>query len=62
MASESLRKVRRTQILGQDILITLLDKQGIEIHDQSESIERIAEFFSELYNDQTDPKKVPEVL
>jgi len=28
------RKVRRTQKLGQDILVTLLDKQSIEIHGQ----------------------------
>ena len=61
IASESLRKVRRTQSLGQNILITLLDKQGKEIHDQSESLERIEELFSELYNNQADPKKLLEV-
>ena len=55
MAPESLMKVR-TLTLGQDILITLLDTQGKEIQDQSESIERIDEFFSELYNNQTVPK------
>ena len=34
MASKSLKKVRRTQMLGQDRLVTLLNKQGREICDQ----------------------------
>ena len=32
---------RRTQQLGQDRLITLLDKQGRKIHHEDKSIERI---------------------
>ena len=39
MAYKSLRKVQRTQKLGQDTLITLLDKQGREIYDQDKIIE-----------------------
>ena len=33
----------KNQKLGQDRLITLLDKQGREIHDQDKIIERIEE-------------------
>ena len=40
MTSKSLKKVKRTQNLGQDRLITL-DKQVREIHDQDKAIERI---------------------
>ena len=67
MASKSIRKVRRTQRLDQDGLVTLLDKQGREIHDQSKIIERIEEFYSELYNNEqstiihTGPKEVQEI-
>ena len=67
MASKSLRKVRRTQKLGQDTLITLLDKQDREIHDQDKIIERIEEFYTEVYGSEqsilihTDPKEVPEI-
>ena len=67
MASKSLKKVRRTQQLGQDRLITLLDKQGRKIHDQNKIIERIEEFYTELYDSEqnttihTDPKEVPEI-
>ena len=50
MTSKSLRKVRRTQKLGLDKLITLIDKQGREIHDQDKIIERIDEFYTELYD------------
>ena len=38
MASKNLMKVRRMQMLGHDRLITLLDKQGGDIHDQDEII------------------------
>ena len=38
---KSLRKVRKTQKLRQDRLITLLDKQGRETHDQDNILERI---------------------
>ena len=67
MASKSLKKVRRTQMLGPDRLITLLDKQGREIRDQDKIIERIEEFFTELYDIEqsniihTDPKEVPQI-
>ena len=42
------REERRTQKLGQDRLITLLDKQVREIHDQDMIIECIEEFYTEL--------------
>ena len=67
MASRSLKKVRRTQMLGRDRLITLLDKQGREIRDQDKIIERIEEFYTELYDSEqstiihTDPKEVAEI-
>ena len=48
MASKSLRKVRRTQKLGQDRLITLLDKQDREIHDHDKIIERREVVYTEL--------------
>ena len=60
-------KVRRTQKLGQNILTTLLDKQGRGIHDQDKIMERIEEFYTELYDTEqstlinTDPKYVPEI-
>ena len=67
MASKSLEKIRRTQMLGQDRLITLLDKQGGEIRDQDKIIERTGEFYIELYDTEqntiiyTDPKQVTEI-
>ena len=67
MASKSLGKVRKTQKLGQDRLITLLDKQGREIHDQDKIIERIEEFYAELHDSEqstlihTDPKEISEI-
>ena len=60
MASKSLKKVRRMQ------LITLLDKQG-KTYDQDESIERIVELYTELYEREestithTDPNEVSEI-
>ena len=65
MASKSLKKVRSMQTLSQNRLMTLLDKQSTIIHDQDKIIERIDEFYSELYDSEqstifhTDPKKVP---
>ena len=50
MTSKSLRKVQRTEKLGQDRQIKLLDKQGREIRDQDTIIERIEEFYTELYD------------
>ena len=46
-------------------MITLLDKQGKEIQEQDKTMERIQEFYSELYDSngavtiQTDPEEVP---
>ena len=50
MASKSLKKYHRTQKIGQDRLITLLDKQGRESYDQVKIIQRIEEFYTELYD------------
>ena len=50
MPSKSLRKIRRTQKLSQDRLITNLDKQGKEIHHQDKIIEAIDECYTELYD------------
>ena len=67
VVSKSLRKVRRTQKLGQDRLITFLDKQGREIHYQDKIIELIEQFYTALYDSEqstilhTDPKEVPEI-
>ena len=64
MVSKRLRKVRRTQKLGQDRLITLLEKQGKEIHYQDKIIEELC---TELYDSEqstiihTEPKEVPEI-
>ena len=49
-------------------MITLLDKQGREIQEQDTIIERIQEFYSELFDSdqavtiQTDPKEVPPIM
>ena len=67
-ASKSLKKVRRTHSLGKNRMITLLDKQGKEIQEQDKIMERIEEFYSELYDSdqavtiQTDPKEVPPIM
>ena len=60
--------VRRTHSLGKNRMITLLDKQGKEIQEQDKIMERIEEFYSELYDSyqavtiQTDPKEVPPIM
>ena len=41
MASKNLKTVRRTQTLGQDRLITLLDKKGREIHTDPKEVPEI---------------------
>ena len=47
---------------------TLLDKQGKEIQEQYKIMERIEEFYSELYDSdedvtiQTDPEEVPPIM
>ena len=67
-ASKSLKKVRRTQNLGKNRMITLLDKHGKEIQEQDKIMERIEEFYSELYDSdqavtiQTVPKEVPPII
>ena len=49
-------------------MITLQDKQGREIQEQDKIMERIEEFYSELYDSdqavtiQTDPKEVPPIM
>ena len=49
-------------------MITLLDKQGREIQEQYKIMERIEEFYSELFDSdqavtiQTDPKEVPPIM
>ena len=49
-------------------MITLLDKQGREIQEQDKIMERIEEFYSELFDSdqavtiQTDPKEVPLIM
>ena len=49
-------------------MITLLDKQGKEIQEQDNIMERIEEFYSELYDSdqavtiQTDSKEVPPIM
>ena len=65
--SKSLNKVRRTHILSQNRLITLLDNQGREIQDQDKILERIKEFYAEIYDSdqtvtiRTDSREVPSV-
>ena len=67
-ASRSLKKVRRTHRLGENRMIILLDKQGKEIQEQDKIMERIEEFYSELYDSdqavtiQTDPEEVPPIM
>ena len=48
MASKSLRKVSRTQEIGQDRLITRQDKLDTESHDHEKIIERIRESYTGL--------------
>ena len=49
-------------------MITLLDKQGKEIQEQDNIMERIEQFYSELYDSdqavtiQTDPDEVPPIM
>ena len=49
-------------------MITLLDKQGKEIQEKYNIMERIDEFYSELYDSdqaetiQTDPEEVPPIM
>ena len=67
-ASKSLKKVRRTHSLGKNRMIALLGKQGREIQEQDKIMERIEEFYSELFDSdhavtiQTDPKEVPPIM
>ena len=49
-------------------MVTLQDKQGKEIQEQDKIMERIEEFYSELYDSdqavtkQTDPEEVPPIM
>ena len=67
-ASKNLKKTRRTHSLGKNRMITLLDKQGRDIQEQDKIMERIEEFYSELFDSdqavtiQTDPKEVPPIM
>ena len=67
MVSKSLRKVRITQKLRQNRMITLTDMQDKEILDHDKIIKRIEEFYTEVYNSEqstiihTNPKEVPEI-
>ena len=60
-------KVRRSQKVGQDRLISLLDKHGIEIYDQDKIKQRIEEYYTELYDSEQStiihigPKEVLEI-
>ena len=49
-SSKSLQKFRRTHNLGENRVITLLDKHGKEIQEQYKVMERIEEFYSEVYD------------
>ena len=63
-----MKKVRRTHNLGKNRMITLLDKHGKEIQEQDKIMERMEEFYSELYDSdqavtiQTDPEEVPPIM
>ena len=65
-ASRSLKKVRRRHSLGKNRMI--LDKQGREIQEQDKIMERMEDFYSELFDSdqavtiQTDPKEVPPIM
>ena len=67
-ASKSLKKVRRTHSLGENRMITQLDKQGKEIQEQDKIMARIEEYYSELYDSdkavtiQTVPEEVPPIM
>ena len=50
MENKSINKAKRSQTLGKDRLVCLLDKQGNEITNQDKLMERIHEFYSELYS------------
>ena len=45
----SIKKTRRTFALGRDRMVSLLDRDGLEITDQDKIIKRIEEFYGELY-------------
>ena len=66
--SKTLKRVRRTHSLGKTRIITLLEKQGKEIQEQYNIMERIECIYSELYNSdhavtiQTDHEEVPPIM
>ena len=65
---QQLKKVRRTHSLVKNRMITLLDKQGKEIQEKYNIMERIQEFYSELYDSdeavtiQTEPEEVLPIM
>ena len=65
---QQLKKVRRTHSLVKHRMITLLDKQGKEIQEKYNIMERIQEFYLELYDSdeavtiQTDPEEVLSIM
>ena len=67
-ATKSLKKVGRTHSLGKIRTITLLGKQDKDIQEQDNIMERIEEFYSELYDSdqaitiQTYPEEVPPIM
>ena len=66
-ASKSLKKAR-THSIGKNRMMILLDKQGKQIQEQEKIMERIEEFYSELYDSdkavtiQTEPDEVPPII
>ena len=64
---ESEETSKNAESRRQDRVITLLDKPDREIHDQDKIIERIEEFYIELYDNEqniiihTDPNEVLEI-
>ena len=65
---QQLKKVRRTHSLVKNRTITLLDKHGKEIQEKYNIMERIQEFYSELYDSdeavtmQTHPEEVLPIM
>ncbi len=64
-----MKKVRRTHSLGENKMITLLDKQGKEIQEPDKIMERMEEFYLELHDsDQAvtintnRPEEVPPIM
>ena len=67
LESQSQKKVKSKQKLGQDRLVTLLHMHGRVTLDQDKFIERIQELYTEIYVSEqttithTHPKEVPDI-